>query len=90
MKINVAEVFNRGMLAYIHAYVDSEATEVVNYQEEVQRFDGCETCGGDDTVNLVISYTTPKAAGRWEYWPATFRYDGSLAEFIRAMDEVDV
>lgn len=86
MKINVAEVFDRGMLAYIHAYVDSEATEVVYYQD----FVGCETCGGDDAVTLVISYTTPKAAGRWEYWPATFRYDGSLAEFIRAMDEVDV
>jgi hypothetical protein len=94
VKVNIAEVFNNGMINFIRRRVDPQVTEIVDYSEGVARFQGCETCGGDDTVYLEIRYRTPRTDGDRHPWYRrgvdTFRYEGSLGAFIRAMDEVDV
>lgn len=92
MKVNVADVFNRGMLACIRAYVDPRATEIYHYTEFVIPFQGCQTCGGEDTVNVEIHYDSEVPNRRYPSWGFRheFQYSGSLAEFLRNMDDVDV
>jgi hypothetical protein len=82
----LSTVFDRACLAYIHAEVDSDATEVTGIDTSTREEGYCETCSYT-TVVIEISYRSPNNTFSW---PKIHTFEGDMGEFIRKLDEDDV